>query len=188
MSSSLTDDTICSSSHFLEKSDMPLLSNDDFFSGKPSFPQPSSSSPSSSSFDQSSRPSTKRKSRTLVCRWCLRSTFDLYFNAGCTFECTLSYFAKNYPRLYNLVFIELCKHKQLEAENAQPSCIPQRNPDQPIIDYWKTTITAVYPDRNDVRRIVLLQTLIKRDDDFSKNFREETPKRFARQRSIHTPS
>jgi hypothetical protein len=194
MSTSLVDDYdhssfSSSSSSFcpISESDIPFLSNDNFFTGQPSYPQ----IPSSSSFDHEitkPRPTPlKRTVRIYTCRWCRRSADKLYFNAGCTFECTLTFFSKNYPILYNLVFIELCKHKLLEEENLQPLCIPPRDPSQSVEDYWRKTIISIYPEPTDVRRVVLLRNLIRRNDDFSENFKEETYQKSSRQRNAESP-
>jgi hypothetical protein len=152
-----------------ELNDIPLFLNNSFFNGNPDVPTPFSSSSSTPTAHSSStyeykhsgdkKTKQKRSSRFFTCKWCERNVSSLWFQIGCVPECSLAYFFKNFPELYNLAFIEICKISDFENEKLQPECAPRRNfqvhatPE----DYWREAVHEIYPDPSDIRKQILLK-------------------------------
>lgn len=144
----------------------PFFENPAFFSGTPDKPTQSSSSCSPSYFLKKSESLSskrieflsKRQLTFLNCKFCGRKTDHLLFNAGCTHECALTYYAKKSRMLYNFVFIEICKQSIYRTSQTAPRCIPfEYESDESYSEYWNRVVRVIYPDSQDVRRQHLIQ-------------------------------
>jgi len=143
-----------------ESKDSPIFSNKSFFEGEPDQPTPSSSTdPFKHVYETNQRSKQKRSSRFFTCKWCERNVSSLWFQVGCVPECSLAYFYDNFPELYNLVFIEICKISDFENDKLQPECSPKR--DNRVHEtaeyYWFDAVHKIYPDAFDPRLQILLK-------------------------------
>lgn len=148
-----------------ESNDSPIFSNKSFFKGEPDCPTTTSSSSSSSGdvfkhiHKHNQRPKQKRESRFFTCKWCERNVTSLWFQVGCVPECSLAYFYDQFPELYNLAFIEICKISDFENDKLQPGCSPRR--DNKIYetpeDYWQHIPREIYPNTFDPRIQILFK-------------------------------
>lgn len=119
-------------------------------------PPPSSSSSSSSwMFDTSDK---KRRELTLECKHCGRPTQILFFQAGCTHECTLSVYWKRSETLYDFVYNEISKFPVYKLTSSAPLHMPDRMDDESIEDFWDRQRMTLY-EETDRRREQMMQCL-----------------------------
>jgi hypothetical protein len=176
----LSDDTPSS----LESNQIPFLFNKSFFQGEPDTIITASSSSNFTPCQPSYRSKQKRNERFFICKWCERKVTELFFETGCVPECAISYFACEFPELYDLAFIELSKHSFFEQEGVHPICLPPRDPDaHPTVkSYWRFVLTTVYRDPTDVRKRMLVKSLSKNSMNSVDGSYEELFEKSARQK------